>query len=128
MAVESISTRQAGVDRLSEEVGRAHDFVEEYSGLGPEGAVFSRIIDAARDSREESARETSLGEAQSVEGRGVVWAISSQGKSIGGRHGTWNRGDPLPKGTLERGMTGWLFLDVSVDPPLGGPAGGGMEK
>jgi hypothetical protein len=106
MAVESISTRKAGVDRLSAEEGRAYDFVEEYSGLGPEGTVFSRIIDAAGDSRKESARETSLGETQSVEGRGVVRAISSQGRSIGGRHVTWNRGDPLQKETLERGMTG----------------------
>lgn len=35
----------------------AYDLLEENSGLGPEGAAFSRIIEIAQDPDEESARD-----------------------------------------------------------------------
>ena len=54
--------------------------LEEKSGLGPEGAVFSRIIEAVRDSREESARERlPWSKLSPSKGRGDGRAISSQG-------------------------------------------------
>lgn len=69
MAANTIRTRCAelGCLPLGRGTRRTHD-LEENSGLGPDEAVFSRIIEAVQDSAEESAREASLAEAQSVEG------------------------------------------------------------
>lgn len=99
---------------------RTYDLVAANSGLGPDGAVFSRIIEAVRDSRAESARETSLLEAQSVQGPRRWYGYFISGRSIEGRRGRENKGVRLHHRSRREddgGIGGWPAKESRQDGP-----------